>query len=231
MKVIGLIPARYDSKRFPGKLLTKINGEPLIKHVYDKAVACPEFNFVSVVTGDQKIANELEEYGISPFISQQKHCCGTDQIREAAQIMRLEKEDIVINIQGDQFMFHPTHITMLVEYLKLNTCRIATLAVPKKDKIGNRNTVKVLTDRMDFALYFSRLPLCCRILNGKQEYLKHIGIYGYKYAELMEMPTEQTALEQIERLEQLRWMEHGHKIKVLRTKIDSHSIDVPGDIE
>ena len=228
MKVIGIIPARHESKRFPGKPLALIDGKLLIKHVYDKATDCSGFNYVCVVTGDIQIINELEKYNVNFFVSQKEHNCGTDRVREAAQSMKLKDDDIIVNIQGDQFSFYPMHILVLVQYLKFEN-EIVTLAVPKTKGINNKNTVKVVTDREDFALYFSRSPLC--YLPHGEAYLKHIGIYGYRVGKLMGMPLFPTLLEQAERLEQLRWMERGHKIKVLRTGFDSHSIDIPEDLK
>ena len=106
MKVIGVIPARYESKRFSGKPLALIDGKPLIKHVYDKATACPEFDYVCVATGDSKVIDKLGDYKIDFFISKQDHCCGTDRIREVVQAMKLNDDDIIINIQGDQFLMN-----------------------------------------------------------------------------------------------------------------------------
>lgn len=236
MKVVAFIPARYGSSRYPGKPLKKIAGKPMIQHVYERAVSCPELTEVYVATDDERISTCVHEFGGRAVMTEKAHRTGTDRVSEAAEKMGLKNGDIVVNIQGDQPNFHESHISLLVEPL------VADGAIPMttlkwqfidESQIQTPKDVMVVTDRQGFAIYFSRSPIPF-FREGKSEkiYYKHLGFYGYQ----MEFLTQfghlpEGVLESAEKLEQLRVLEHGFKIKVIETPFDSMEVDFPEDVK
>ena len=235
MNILAFIPARYQSTRFPAKPLALIAGKPMIQHVYERAVSCPELSEVYVATDDERILDCVHGFGGRAVMTGKSHCSGTDRISEAAMKMNLEQNDIIINIQGDQPLFHPSIVSLLVKsLLDDSTIPMATLKrkITDKDDIRNPNHVKVVTDRQDFALYFSRLPIpCFRDAGSKTEHYKHLGFYGFTMEFLVKFTSlPKGVLESCEKLEQLRALEYGFKIKVLETLFDSIEVDVPEDI-
>ena len=235
MKKCAFIPARYQSSRFPGKPLALISGKPMIQRVYERAVMCPELTDVVVATDDNRILNCVEGFGGKVIMTSKSHYSGTDRIAEAAQMMSLEPEDIVINIQGDQPVFDPDIISQLVKPLENDPgISMSTLKnrILKADNVNNPNHVKVVTDKQGFALYFSRHPIpCIRDSEDSGIHYKHLGFYGFRTEFLVRFTKlSKGVLEEAEKLEQLRALEHGFKIMVVETAMDSVEVDVPEDV-
>lgn len=243
MKFIGIIPARYHSTRFPGKPLAKIEGKTMINHVYEQAVKCDVFSRVIVATDDERIFQNVEDFGGKVLITSNKHESGTARCNEVAGKLlnnrEIEKSDIIINIQGDEPMINPEQIKSVAECFTDEGVQIATLAkiINSDDDLFNPNVVKVIIDEFDNAIYFSRTPL--PFVRGKDHnewlsmhtFYKHIGLYGYR-AEILNDICKLNAspLEIMESLEQLRWIANGYKIKVKITEHETTSIDTPDDL-
>jgi len=234
-KIIAFIPARFSSSRFPGKPLAPISGKPMIQHVYERAQTCLELDETYVATDDQRIYACVEGFGGRAIMTVKNHPSGTDRIAEAAERLNLGPYDIVVNIQGDQALFHPSILTDLIRSLSKNsTIPMSTLMyeIQQDKEIQDPNNVKVVVDANGYALYFSRLPIpFVRDKDSRPHYYKHIGIYAYHNKFLLtftKLPCGK--LEEIEKLEQLRALEHGFKIKVIETRFDSTEVDVPEDI-
>ncbi|MBN2125855.1 MAG: 3-deoxy-manno-octulosonate cytidylyltransferase [Deltaproteobacteria bacterium] len=235
MKIIAFIPARYDSTRFPGKPLALIAGRPLIERVYRRAQSCADITDVFVATDDERILRAVQTFGGKALMTGKEHPSGTDRIAEAAEGLHLKGEDMVINIQGDQPLLHPSSVSQLVSSLaeEPNTpMNTLMYRITDERDIPNPNHVKVVTDREGFALYFSRSPIpFYRDSTADPAIFKHLGLYGYRMEFLstfVRLPVGR--LESSEKLEQLRALEHGYRIKVLETRFDSVEVDTPGDI-
>jgi len=230
-KRIAIIPARYDSKRFPGKALALISGKPMIQHVYERAIRCKELDEVYIATDDERIFRCAKGFGAEVILTWKGHRTGTERVFEAAERLGLKDEDIVINIQGDQPAFNPAIISILIEGLKESD--VATLKYPiKGDEILDPNIVKVVTDKEGFALYFSRAPI--PYVRDKKEgfFYKHLGFYGYRMGFLKKfINLPEGVLERLEKLEQLRVLENGYKIKVIESPYDSVDVNVPEDVK
>ncbi len=235
MKIFGFIPARYDSTRFPGKPLARIAGKPMIQHVYERAIACEVLSQIYVATDDERIAACVEGFKGKTVITGKGHSSGTDRICEAALKTGLDKNDIVVNIQGDQPLFNPSIASRLVEpFLEDRSVVMTTLRFRITDpkEISNPNHVKVVTDFEGNALYFSRCSIpFSRDPHIQGVYYKHLGFYGFRM-EFLERFTHlpQGELESLEKLEQLRALESGYKIRVLDSPFDSIEVDVPEDV-
>ncbi|MEA1878811.1 MAG: 3-deoxy-manno-octulosonate cytidylyltransferase [Bacteroidota bacterium] len=236
-QVIVLIPARFDSSRFPGKVLVPINGKAMVLHVLEKALAV--FNNVFVATDDKRIAEVVESDGGQAILTGHHHLSGTDRCAEAIEkvSMNLESEAIVINLQGDEPYIPSELITQLAAVFQNRDIEIATLIHPistEKD-VMNPNRVKVALDKYNNALYFSRSPIpYIKKFDPETDqcWFRHIGIYGFRYSVLKEIVTlSQGRLEQKESLEQLRWLENGYKIHCIETDYDGFGIDTPEDLE
>ena len=235
MKVIAFIPSRYESSRFPGKPLAPISGVPMIGHVSQRAMSCPEVSEVFVVTDDERIFQCVEELGGRAIMTEKRHRTGTDRIAEASQKMNLDEEDLIINVQGDQPLFHPSAISDLITPMKEDPMiPMGTLKYRIRDEaeIDNPNHVKVVTDSEGFALYFSRSPIpFFRDSKSNIVYYKHLGFYAYRNDFLLKFATLPVGkLESSEKLEQLRALEYGFRIKVVETAFDSVEVDTPEDI-
>jgi len=236
MKIFAFIPARYQSTRFPGKPLALIGRKPMIQHVYERAMSCPEISEVYVATDDERISACVIEFGGKVVMTDQTHRSGTDRICEAATKIGLNTEDLIVNIQGDQPIFHPSIVSQLIKpFVEDRSIPMTTVKwkITDPDDIRNPNHVKVVTDRQGFALYFSRYPLpFFRDSESRQIHYKHLGFYGFRMAFLLKFTRlSQGALEAAEKLEQLRALEHGFKIKVVETPFNSIEVDVPEDVE
>jgi len=236
MKITAFIPARYRSSRFPGKPLASIAGRPMIQHTYERALSCPELSAVYVATDDERIADCVHRFGGNVLMTSSTHRSGTDRIAEAALKVGLDSEDLVVNIQGDQPSFQPSVVTELVSPLiEDKTLPMSTLKyrMESREDIYNPNHVKVVTDRNGFAIYFSRCPIpFCRDGLSEGIHFKHLGFYCFRMDFLIRFTSlEQGALESLEKLEQLRALEHGYKIKVPETLFDSVEVDVPEDVK
>jgi 3-deoxy-manno-octulosonate cytidylyltransferase (CMP-KDO synthetase) len=236
MKKCAFIPARYQSSRFPGKPLALIAGKPMIQRVYERAIACPELSDVFVATDDERILAAVEGFGGKVIMTGKSHTSGTDRIAEAAQMIGLQHDDIIINIQGDQPVFDPDVVSQMIDPLENDEgISMSTLKhrITEQDNITNPNHVKVVTDNQGFALYFSRHPIPYRRdADSSGEHYKHLGFYGYRMEFLLQFTRlPEGMLESAEKLEQLRALEHGFKIKVVETSFDSVEVDVPEDVK
>jgi 3-deoxy-manno-octulosonate cytidylyltransferase (CMP-KDO synthetase) len=231
-RIIGVIPARYDSTRLPGKPLVNIAGKPMIQHVWERSKRSKLIDKLIVATDDRRIFDAVKGFGGKAVMTSKKHESGTDRIGEAVKKLKYR---IVVNIQGDEPFMDPKNIDRAIKPLisdkKLN---VSTLCyeIANSDEIGNPNIVKVVFDKNFDALYFSRYPLPYnRIGSLKIKYYKHIGLYVYRRDYLLKLVRmKQSGLEEAEKLEQLRILESGEKIKVVLTNIDSHSVDTEDDL-
>ena len=236
MKIIAIIPSRYGSTRFPGKPLAIIAGKPMIQRVFQCAISCSEISDVFVATDDERIFQCVQDFGGNAVMTEKKHPSGTDRIAEAAQKLNLNNEDIIVNIQGDQPMFKPLIITNLLEPLMQDQdIPMSTLKyrIINESEVENPNHVKVVTDENGFALYFSRasIPFYRDSKSGRTHY-KHLGLYAYRMDFLIKFTRLPVGrLESTEKLEQLRALEYGYRIKVAETPLDSIEVDRPEDIE
>ena len=218
LKIIGVIPARYESTRLEGKPLLDIGGKSLIRRVYEQTLKSKLLTQVIVATDDRRIYDEVFGFGGEAVMTSKKHKSGTDRIVEAVRDIKC---DVVVNIQGDEPFIDPRDIDKAVQPLardkKLN---VSTLAVRIKElkELKDINAVKVIFDKNADAIYFSRgvLPYSDSPDVKKYKYYKHVGLYAYRKDFVMKFAkTKQSELEKIEKLEQLRILEMGEKIKVL----------------
>ncbi|MCX8044291.1 MAG: 3-deoxy-manno-octulosonate cytidylyltransferase [Desulfobacterota bacterium] len=233
MKVIAVIPARYGSTRFKGKPLAMICGKPMVQYVYENAVRCKIVDRVVVATDDETIQKVVEGFGGEVFITKATHETGTDRVAEVA---RHYQAQFIVNLQGDEPLLPPTAIEdAVLPLLEDNRIVMSTLKTKLRDQCEatNPNIVKVVTDHHGYALYFSRSPIPYHYEDADRVvFFRHIGLYVYTRAFLMtftQLP--QTKLEKAERLEQLRALEHGYRIRVVETAYSPIGVDVPEDIE
>ncbi len=240
-KAVVIIPARYGATRFPGKPLALLRGKPIIQWVYERAKGATLIEDVIVATDHQEILNRVYSFGGKAVMTSRDHASGTDRIAEVAKDLMC---DIIINVQGDEPFIRPEMIDHTVELLKDSRASISTLArrIEDKEELRDPNVVKVVFDKEGFALYFSRSPIpyyrdrwrgpdFMEVGDGIEVY-KHIGIYGYRREVLLrisEMP--QSRLERAERLEQLRALEEGLRIKVGITTHNTIGIDTLEDLK
>lgn len=237
MKILGIIPARYASTRFPGKALVDINGKPMIQRVYEQALKSNTLSKVIVATDHDEIKKAVSSFG-HVCMTNPSHQSGTDR---CAEVLSYEKEtfDFVINIQGDEPFIKPEQIDLLAGILSRNT-ELATLIkeIKENETLFNPNTPKVVVNNNSEALYFSRSTIPYFRTEEKEKWIsshkfyKHIGIYAYR-TDILQKITQLPIglLEQAESLEQLRWLENGYKIKTAITDQDSYGIDTPEDLE
>ncbi len=238
MKILGIIPARYNSSRFPGKPLAVIEGKSMIERVYTQARKCDLLSQLYVATNDDRIFTHVKSFG-GEVLMTGEHSSGTERCNALYQSLKKEF-DIIINIQGDEPFINPEQISQLADCFLEKDIAIATLAkkIKTAEQLLDENTVKVMFDKNNFALNFSRLAIPQpKSFDVKKWFVlntfyKHIGIYGYSAKALEKIcELEPTKRELSERLEQLRWLENGYKIKVGITTFESISVDVPKDIE
>jgi len=230
MTITGIIPARYASTRFPGKPLTLINGKTMIQRVYEQAVKSKLLNRVIVATDSSEIFDCVRSFKGNVIMTSKSHKTGTDRICEAAKKI---KSDIIVNIQGDEPYINPKDIDNAIKpLLKDRKLNVSTLAVELKDDFYNENKVKVVFDKYNNALLFSR-SLIPNNFKGiaKIKYYKHLGLYVYRKDFLLKFnKTKQTSIELAESLEQLRILWMGEKIRIVLTKEDSISVDTKSDL-
>ncbi|MEC4724216.1 3-deoxy-manno-octulosonate cytidylyltransferase [Shewanella sp. D64] len=235
MNVTLLIPARYGSSRFPGKPLAPINGKPMIQHVYERASLAKGLSAIYVATDDIRIKDAVESFGGKVVMTDPEAASGTDRIDDAIQQLELNDDDIVINVQGDQPLIDPIAIEQLISLFERHPGEfsMATLAVEitKESELDNPNHVKVVFDNNYNALYFSRARIPFGRDNNDHPVYKHLGIYAYTrsfISTFAKLPLGR--LEELEKLEQLRALEHGHKIKIAISAFDFPEVDTPEDI-
>lgn len=232
MKTIAILPARYKSKRFPGKVLYPIAGTPMIKYVIDGIEEAGTVDQVYVATDDDEIAAYVSKLGTEAIMTSTAHQSGTERILEAVNEIG-DDWDFLINVQGDEPLIGGVEIDELVTYLRETDLDIATLARPitSQQKANSSHVVKVTFDKSHRAHYFSR-SLIPYPRNNVQCWYQHIGIYGFTKTALRRIRAfSETALERSENLEQLRWLDHGLEIGVVETDIELIGVDVPADIE
>lgn len=239
MKIIGIIPARYASTRFPGKPLVDIGGRSMIQRVYEQAKKSKSLTDVVVATDDVRIEEHVKSFGGNVIMTKESHQSGTDRCIEAIQ-KYTGSADAVINIQGDEPFIHPQQIDLLASCFNSDTVQLATLVkkINNYDELFNVNTPKVILNKVGEAIYFSRQTIPY-VRDKKQTdwlahqtFYKHIGIYGYTVKALSEITVlKQSSLELSEGLEQLRWIGNGYKIKVEITDLESIAIDIPDDLK
>lgn len=233
MAAVAVIPARYQSTRFPGKPLASQTGKYLIQHVYDNVLLAKKLSRVIVATDDQRIFDAVRSFGGEVVMTRSDHVCGTDRIAEVAEGL---KDQIIVNVQGDEPEIDPRQIDQLVDLLERNReCDMATLACPFEtvDDVVSATTTKVVLDQHGRALYFSKAVVpFARDDGGKVKdprgWLLHLGIYAYRRDFLLrysKLPP--TPLEKIEKLEQLRALEHGYRIVVGVVDRAAIGIDTP----
>jgi len=237
-QVVGIIPSRYASSRFPGKPLAPIAGKPMIQHVVERARRAQSLAKVVVATDDERIAGAVRDFGGEVVMTGSNHISGSDRLAEAANILGLAADDIVVNIQGDQPSFQPEVIGQVTRPLLDDpTLPMATLIykIVRPEEIGDPNHVKTVFDRRGRALYFSRatIPFARpgHDAGAAPDYYKHLGFYAYRKDFLdifVTLPEGQW--ERLEKLEQLRALEHGYAIQVALTEYDSIEIDTMEDI-
>lgn len=230
MKIIGVIPARWGSTRFPGKPLADLLGKPLVLRVYERAKKCKLLNRVIIATDNNEILAVTRSFGAEAILTGKDCCSGTDRV---AQAVKKIAADIVVNIQGDEPLINPRAIGAAIKPLLADKkILVSTLACPleNKEELADPNVVKVVTDSKGFALYFSRSVIPYTLESCV--YWKHLGLYVYRRGFLEKfVGWPMTPLEKIEKLEQLRILEQGYKIKVVFTRYDSIGVDTPQDLE
>lgn len=235
MKIIAVIPARYASTRFPAKLMQDLGGKTVIQRTYEAATKTNLFDDVFVVTDSVLIYDEIISNGGKAIMSTKEHESGSDRIAEA--VLNLDV-DIVINVQGDEPFVNAEPLADLVDVFRNDTDNKVDLAslmfeISNQEEINNPNHVKVVTDQEGFALYFSRSVIPYpREENVGVRYMKHIGIYAFRKQALLDfysLPIK--SLEASEKLEQLRYLEFGKRIKMIETTQGSIGIDTPEDLE
>ncbi len=230
-KILGIIPARYSSTRFPGKPLADINGKPMIQHVYERALKAKSLCDVLVATDDEKIMNAVKNFGGQVVMTDSNLPNGTARCEQASRIYN-QNIDAVINIQGDEPLLDPLMIDEVAELLNDSEC--ATLCSELKSDFENPNIVKVVMSQNGDAIYFSRSLIPYKRNKSDLPILQHIGIYGYSLEFLktyVKLPP--TPLSEAESLEQLKILEHGYKIKtkITESKLESLGVDTPEDLE
>ena len=238
MKVLGIIPSRYASTRFPSKPLSMIKGKTMIQRAWEQAWKS-KLDAVVVATDDMRIADEVLNFGGQYVLTDPNHRSGTDRCREAMYMVE-GQYDAVVNIQGDEPFINPEQINQVIDLISRDDTQLASLAkrIDDEDELFSPNVVKVVMDKQGNALYFSRNPIpFMRSLPHDQwlqkgEFYKHIGLYAYKAETLCQVAEMQsTTLEMAESLEQLRWLENGLRIRMGITTYDSLSIDTQADLE
>lgn len=229
-----VIPARFNSTRLPEKVLLDLGGKPIVQHVYERCVRVKNVDEVWIAVDNEKVMEACKEFTDMVMMTSDEHESGTDRIAEVANKLSC---DNVINVQGDEPFIEVSLLESLVELLvNSKAAEIVTAATPifNEEAYLNPNTVKVVVDQDDFALYFSRspIPFLRDDKRGYQVALRHIGVYGYKKESLLRfVQSDQSYLEKAEKLEQLRALFLGQKIRVLRTNFQSVGIDTIDDLE
>jgi len=238
MKILGIIPARYASTRFPGKPLIDILGKSMLQRVYEQTCKSKKLTSVVIATDDERIATHAKSFGAKVVMTKAEHPSGTDRCFEA-YINTGEEFDYIINVQGDEPFIDPSQIDLLANICDGNT-ELATLMIKcnSYDVLFDKGEVKITLNTNNEALYFSRMVI--PFIKGVEEnewhkhfnYFRHVGMYAYR-KDVLEKVTklQPSSLEKAESLEQLRWLENGFKIKCAETLHDSHCIDTPEDVE
>lgn len=237
MKVLGIIPARYGSSRFPGKPLIDLKGKTMIQRVYEGAKKSTLLSDVIVATDDQRIVDDVKRFGGNVLLTKESHPSGTDRCGEIAS--QYTDIDVIVNIQGDEPLVDYRQLDALISAFDDTQTKIATLGIKDVtlEDINNTNRIKIVVDHKQNALYFSRsaIPNFANTKGNPLDmypFFRHIGLYAYRASVLKELVELQpTKLETIESLEQLRWLYYGYSIRVVETTIETPNIDVPEDVK
>lgn len=235
MDAIGVIPARYSSTRFEGKVLADLLGKPMLEHVWERAKQAFLLDDLIIACDDDRIAKVAAEFGAKVVLTAKAHASGTDRICEIVNPLEVK---VIINIQADEPLIHAVMIDNLAQTLLDNsTLTMATMVkkIEDPEEISDPNVVKVVVDKNNFALYFSRSAIPYRAHDCEVDspvYYKHIGLYGYSKDFLFTYKNiPPSNLEKVEKLEQLRVLEEGFRIKVLPTQYETIGVDTPEDLE
>ena len=235
MKIIAMIPARYQASRFPGKLMKDLGGKPVILRTYEAAVNTNLFSEVYVVTDSDIIYKTITNSGANAIMSKKEHECGSDRIAEAVENIDV---DIVVNVQGDEPFIDELSLSKLIEIFKNDIKKEVDLAslkveITNKEDIENPNNVKVITDVNNMAIYFSRsvIPFH-RDSSVDVKYYKHKGVYAFRKQALLDFTVlPMQFLEATEKIECIRYLEYGKRIKMVETNVQGIEIDTPEDLE
>lgn len=232
-RIIGIIPARYDSTRFPGKVLGDICGKTMLQWVYERTKKAKKLDWLAIATDDKRIKEQAERFGAHVLMTSKKHKSGTERVAEATQNLPC---DIVLNIQADEPLISFRAINKLCStMLQDNDLNVATLASSvsfDNPAVKSLDTVKIVLDKNDYALLFSRLPIPFAQNKIPHLYYIHIGVYAYKKKFLFKFINfKRSRLEEIEKLEQLRILENNFRIKIVKTKYPTISVDTPKELE
>ncbi len=232
---VAVIPARYQSSRLPGKPLADIAGRPMVEHVYRRAEAAASVHAVLVATDDARIRDAVAAFGGEARMTAAEHRSGTERLAEAARDLRC---DIVVNLQADEPLVDPRAIDLVVRVLDENPgVPMSTVRCPlaDADEFADPNVVKVVVDAAGFALYFSRAPIPCQgdaAAGPAEGAWRHVGLYAYRREFLLQVAAlAPTPLERAERLEQLRALEHGYRIRTVEVAGEPVGVDTPGDLD
>ena len=235
--IIAIIPARYHSTRFEGKALARIAGRPMIEWTYRQTLKAHLLNRVIVATDDKRIYNAVSRFGGEVLMTSRTHKSGTDRVAEVAGKLRVARGSIIVNVQGDEPLIESSIIDALVEpMLNDKSINMTTLSyrIRNKQELDNPNIVKMVVDKENYALYFSRslIPYDSRPrVSSRKKFFKHIGLYAYRKDFLLKLTGLQpTGLEKREKLEQLRVLENGYRIKVVESPADPVEVDIPEDL-
>lgn len=232
MKFLGVIPARYESSRLPKKPLKDICGYPMIEWVYKRALKS-NLDKVIVATDSKEVYEAVKKFGGDVILTREDHLNGTSRIAEVCE--KITDFDVIINIQGDEPLIEKDMINSLIDSFKVEKdLKMSTLKhkLHSWEDIENPNFVKVVTDKNDYAIYFSRSVIPYPRNKNMENYFKHVGIYGYKRDFVLDyFKMESTPLENSESLEQLRVLENGYKIKVLETNFEVIGVDTQEELE
>lgn len=235
LKTIAMIPARYEASRFPAKLMQDLGGKPVIVHTYEAAVQTGLFDEVYVVTDSEIIEQAITSRGGLAKRSKKQHSCGSDRIAEAVENLDI---DIVVNIQGDEPFTNTEDMANVLQVFYENDADkidLASLMTPITDfdEVQNPNNVKVIVDKQDFAIYFSRAPIpYVREQSANYTYYKHKGIYAFRKQAIVDFyKLPMSPLEAAEKIECIRYLEYGHKIKMVHSKTPALGIDTPDDLQ
>lgn len=232
MKKLAIIPARYNSSRFPGKPLIDLAGKTMIQRVYEGVKNSLLFDDVVVATDDERIYNHLEEIGGKVILTSEQHESGTERCGEV--IETYSDFDIVVNVQGDEPLVSTQQLAQLLSAFDDKEVEISTLGTPKITEQDRKdsNRIKIVLNHESDALYFSRSPIPFERNEENYPFLRHIGLYAFRSETLKQLILlTPTLLEKTESLEQLRWMYYGYKIRVVETQIETPNIDTPEDVE
>jgi 3-deoxy-manno-octulosonate cytidylyltransferase (CMP-KDO synthetase) len=232
IKFWGIIPARYRSKRFPGKPLAPILGKPMYRWVYEQACQCGQLERVVLATDSDPIANDARDHGVPVVMTRSDHPSGTDRVREAAEKMKVPESAVIINIQGDEPALHPEMLAELIGPFNDPAVQVTTLIRRETRRTdSDPNQVKVVVDKAANALYFSRAGIPMDFAGQATPWYRHIGLYAYRLPVLRRfVELGPGKLERIEKLEQLRLLENGIPIRTVTTRHRSQGVDHPADI-